>query len=581
MTTSSDTIHRVPTLAALLTAILLATTNASAHDITPNKLAFQEIGEVLTITVADFGTCEAVVTATSSNPSVATVTPGTETGVTVIFTVTATGIGSTIILLQVDGTGEDDAGNPCTESFGEAMNVTVGPFSLVVAVTNSDYSVPIPTAQVFVERQPANVGFRGTFTGISGGSAVFRTAPADVTHYYVRATAGGYIPSGWIGVYSNDTGNPVVTIPLAPDPSLYFPNTLRLKIHLPDSSLQTPGAYLMTYFAQIAQNSYTLDNYPFFGLGELIFLGVPPGTIDYRVPNTAQYTFTSGSITLGTGVDETVTITATPVPALFSFAPRAETPGYIVGTVANSAADPDTPLEDALIISIQDGLSISTVSASGSSGVYFLPDIIPGSGTIIALSEDATIEGTSKPVTVVTGEIFGDDIPVPEDTDLTVPLSSGDSDFDGLPDAFESTYFGSTPAGEQGANDDPDGDGLTNMEEYLIGTHPALEDTDGDTFNDAVENLLGSDPTDQFSVPGGLSEVWLDFGMSAATVQAGTLLNPAGSIFVALILVDKEEPGTINVKGDVTTTTGTVPGNTLDSAVTLDATGGTVTLDIP
>ena len=67
--------------------------------------------------------------------------------------------------------------------------------------------------------------------------------------------------------------------------------------------------------------------------------------------------------------------------------------------------------------------------------------------------------------------------------------------------------------------------------------------------------------------------------MSAATVQAGTLLYPAGSISVALILVDSA--GTINVKGDVTTTTGTVPGNTLNSAVTLDAIGGTVTLDIP
>ncbi|MFP6617313.1 MAG: hypothetical protein VCB26_12985 [Candidatus Hydrogenedentota bacterium] len=578
MTTSSNTIHRVPTLAALLTAILLATTNASAHDITPNKLAFQEIGEVLTITVADFGTCQAVVSATSSNPSVATVTPGTETGVSVIFAVTATGIGSARIFVQADGTGEDNAGNPCDDVFGAVMNVTVGPFSLVVAVTNSDYSVPIPTAQVFVERQPANVGFRGTFTGISGGSAVFRTAPADVTHYYVRATAGGYLPSEWIGVDSNDTGDPVVTISLIPDSNLDFPNTLRLKIYIPDSSMTTSGAYMMTNLAQIAQNSYILDNYPFFGLGELIFLGVPPGTIDYGVPNTDQYTFTSGSITLGTGVDETVTITATPVPQQFSFAPRDELPGYIVGTVANSAADPDELLENATIISMQDGLNISTVSASGSSGVYFLPDIIPGSGTIIALSEDATIEGTSKPVTVVAGEIFGDDVPVQEDTDLTVPLSSGDTDFDGLPDAFEILYFG-TDDDEQGANDDPDGDGLNNMEEYLIGTDPTLEDTDGDGYNDAVENLLGSDPTLDSSVPGGLSDVWLDFGMSAATVQAGTLLYPAGSISVALILVDSA--GTINVKGDVTTTTGTVPGNTLDSAVTLDATGGTVTLDIP
>ncbi len=45
-----------------------------------------------------------------------------------------------------------------------------------------------------------------------------------------------------------------------------------------------------------------------------------------------------------------------------------------------------------------------------------------------------------------------------------------DQDGDGLPDDWEQTYFDST-----GANpgDDPDGDGTTNLMEYLAGTNPA------------------------------------------------------------------------------------------------------------
>src|SRR5205823_7331088 len=49
-----------------------------------------------------------------------------------------------------------------------------------------------------------------------------------------------------------------------------------------------------------------------------------------------------------------------------------------------------------------------------------------------------------------------------------------DSDGDGLPDAWEGLYglsaFDAT--GVNGANGDPDGDGFTNLQEYLAGTDP-------------------------------------------------------------------------------------------------------------
>jgi len=64
-----------------------------------------------------------------------------------------------------------------------------------------------------------------------------------------------------------------------------------------------------------------------------------------------------------------------------------------------------------------------------------------------------------------------------------------DSDGDGLPDWWELQYFGNL---NQGANDDPDGDGVTNLQEYQQGRNPtksALAD-DGDFVNLKVHTPL-------------------------------------------------------------------------------------------
>lgn len=52
-------------------------------------------------------------------------------------------------------------------------------------------------------------------------------------------------------------------------------------------------------------------------------------------------------------------------------------------------------------------------------------------------------------------------------------------------------YFGTLA---YGPNDDPDGDGLTNLQEQFLGTNPTLTDTDGDLINDGLEYALGLDP---------------------------------------------------------------------------------------
>jgi len=73
-----------------------------------------------------------------------------------------------------------------------------------------------------------------------------------------------------------------------------------------------------------------------------------------------------------------------------------------------------------------------------------------------------------------------------------------DSDNDGLPDAWE-TYYGETdPAGD---NDGGTGDGLTNLGEYQYGCDPDNADTDGDTYEDGWEVANGYDPADKKSHP--------------------------------------------------------------------------------
>ena len=85
---------------------------------------------------------------------------------------------------------------------------------------------------------------------------------------------------------------------------------------------------------------------------------------------------------------------------------------------------------------------------------------------------------------------------------VNIPLSTLG---DGIPDSWKIQYgFSITDPGVAGA--DPDGDGLTNLQEYQLGTNPLNPDTDGDGVPDGLEVKLGLNPLNPDTDGDGLSD---------------------------------------------------------------------------
>lgn len=557
-------------------ALVITATSARAHNVTPNPLVLQQVGDIVQLTVSDENTCDAHLLVTPLDFDIIQVISLNPTqGISVNFELQAMGIGTTKVLVEWVEIGLGIGGPLCLDVGSALIDVVVGPVPLSAQVLDSQTLQPIKNAQVYAREPNEFYGFRAFPTASNTG--LYESAPADVHPWDMKVFAPGYQPSPGFSLIQDLTGGIAGTVLLSPDPNNTQSNILKVSIDLLDANGIPTGQRVLTDQLRLFQSSTDLNLTPTFGRGKMIFPGVPSGLITIDAQDTNAVTFDATDVSLGTGVMRDVSMTARLVD---SSAPFARTiaargvPGSILGDVQNSAANPSEVVEGAVIISKQDANNVATYTKADESGVYFHANIAEGPGELYALSPDETIQGPTVPVQVIAGQVYGDS--EGENSSLTVPLSPADSDGDGLPDEFEETYLQGFPENQQGPEDDPDGDGLTNLEEYIQGTDPSTPDSDGDGIDDGVELERGTDPSDAGSVPAKLSEVWVDFGYSDP-IQAGTLLKPAGTIDIALGLL--ESGGTIQVKGDVEVTNGPAPPGLLSLPACVEAINGHIVIN--
>ena len=83
-----------------------------------------------------------------------------------------------------------------------------------------------------------------------------------------------------------------------------------------------------------------------------------------------------------------------------------------------------------------------------------------------------------------------------------------DSDLDGMPDAYEADLFFLDPFFPNDANDDFDFDGLSNLQEFLVGSNPDNFDTDGDGVEDGNDFLPTSSRYTFDSDGDGMPDEW-------------------------------------------------------------------------
>lgn len=152
--------------------------------------------------------------------------------------------------------------------------------------------------------------------------------------------------------------------------------------------------------------------------------------------------------------------------------------------------------------------------APGSIWIELLPEndvevVVPSTASeyhVLGITPDLQEASTSYVLlTGSEGETrFVDPSPAPkkfyfvQSFDLSDPQ---DWDQDGMDDLYEHQHAVLSPFDSSDANEDPDADGLTSLEEAHAGTDPGIGDTDSDGFGDGDEITHGSDPLVTASMP--------------------------------------------------------------------------------
>ena len=135
---------------------------------------------------------------------------------------------------------------------------------------------------------------------------------------------------------------------------------------------------------------------------------------------------------------------------------------------------------------VRDGLALSFVVGYGSD-----PNVVDTDGDgLTDGAEVGTYGGDPR-----FGDTDGDGLTDAQEVALGTSLNNPDTDGDGLLDGWEveNQLNPLLSAGDDGAEGDIDGDGLTNLQEQSCGGNPRSSDTDGDGLSDALEIANGTD----------------------------------------------------------------------------------------
>jgi hypothetical protein len=182
-------------------------------------------------------------------------------------------------------------------------------------------------------------------------------------------------------------------------------------------------------------------------------------------------------------------------------------PPEVLSTAPSHGAEA-VPLDSLITVVFSEEMVLTIMVATNFSCVEAISQS-PVSGQVIYNQETRTITFTPdapfSPLTQYTATVSKEveDLAghtMPADYTWTFYTTFRDSDGDGMPDTWEEAY-GLNPFVKD-ADQDPDEDGLNNLEEYNRGTLPNNRDTDGDGYNDGREIAQSTDPKDKDSHKG-------------------------------------------------------------------------------